>query len=143
MASLITPSPPHNAPSRLPTSLTLLKALFVAPQTRALQPVFAAQLTDGAQAYRSIGIAVPATLAHMKHLEQCSLTTRLGPVFHIAMQLPHGAACLLHPRSLQGCLVADEAWEVDAVLPRGSEGGLVEVAAMVGLLHRTHRVSSP
>lgn len=79
----------------------------------------------------------------MQHLQRCSLTTRLGPVFHVSMQLPQGAACLLHPRSLQGCLVADEAWEVDAVLPRGSEQDLLAVAAMVALLHRTHSIAGP
>lgn len=117
--------------------------LEVAPQTRALQPLPATQLQDGAQAYRSIGIAVPLALAHMHTLQRCSLTTRLGPVFHITLQLPQGAACMLHPRSLQGCLVADEAWEVDVVLPRGSEQDLAAVAAMVAMLHQTHRVASP
>lgn len=134
----------HNNPLRLPTALPKLQTLHVAPQTRSIrQPVAIAQMTNGTVTYNSLGITVPHTMASMGHLEHLSLTSRLGPVFHVVLQLPQAASCLLHPRSIDGCLVDDEAWEVDAVLPKQCEGALQDVAAMVSLLHRAHQVASP
>ncbi len=131
-------------PPRLPDALPDLEVLQVAPQTRCTQQQpHAVQMTNGVMTYSSVGITVPHTMASMQHLQHLSLTSRLGPVFHIVLQLPQGSSCLLHPRSVDGCLVDDEAWEVDAVIPKEGEGVLHDVAKMVSLLHRTHHVASP